>query len=313
VSASLVRAVARFPRGRRGAVLVLVLAVTALAAALAAEVAYATRVQGERARLELERVRAELLADAALAAALEILAADDRTLDHPGEPWATPFTLERPEGSADARVFDESARLPFHLLFDDHGLLNIGAKARFERLVEILKMPREVVDSVIDYSDPNSEPFPLGAEADAYAAMNPPRRPANRPLWTIEEFANVRSLDETSAARLGDFTTLLGDEKVNLNTAPPEVIAALSPAIAIDAAHRVVSRRSFTPLTKAGDIADAVSLSAGELSEVESVADVVSTRFRIVAAGRSGKTSVVVTTIVERQPGGFTVKYRLVS
>jgi general secretion pathway protein K len=294
-------------------VLVLVLAVTALAAALAAEVAYAARVQGERAHLELERVRAELLCDAALAASLEILAADDRTIDHTGEAWAAPFTLDRPEGTATTTVIDESGRLPIQYLFDAQGLLNIGAKTRFERLIEKLEMTKEVVDGVIDYGDANSEPFPQGAEADAYALLTPPRRPANRPFWTIGELANVKALDDSSAARLELFATLLGDAKINLNTAPAAVISAVSPAIPLDAAARVVARRAFTPFTKAGDITDAVSLTEPELAELNAVADVVSTRFRIVSVGRSGKAEVTVTTIVERQPGGFTVKYRVVS
>ncbi len=83
--------------------------------------------------------------------------------------------------------------------------------------------------SLVDWLDADSEPQPQdGAEDSYYQAQQPPYLAANRPLIDVAELALVRGFDDAVRARLRPFVTALPRfTAVNVNTAPPEVLAAV--------------------------------------------------------------------------------------
>ncbi len=293
----------------RGAVLVVVLAVTALIAAIAAEIAFMTRMEGERVSAARDGARAEFLALSAYEAALSALREDADDVDSLRDDWNRPIEIAAADGTARATIRDESARFPLNELLTDQGLLNVGWKTRFERLAAAMELPRELPDCLVDYMDADDNTFPNGAEADEYALLSPPRRPANRPLLTTGELARVKGLDETRAVLLGGLVSTVSN-RVNVNTAEPLVLLSILPGLTPADADRIAARRRFAPFEKLEDLNDVVPLDERRREELLAAASVASSLYRIEAAGKSGAVEVRLTAIVARQQGDFTVKYR---
>lgn len=300
----------KIDRRKRGAVLIAVLALAALSAAIAMEVAYLTRVEGDRVKMERDRVQAELMARAGYDFALEALAHDPTEIDSLEDIWAKPIEWSRDEGRVSVAITDEASRFPLQKLFDASGLLDVGMRTRFDRLLAALELPTSLSDKLIDYSDADNTPFPEGAEAEAYLAMQPPRRPANRPIQSLEELEQVAGFDSATAAKLAEHVTLWNAGPVNINTASPEVLMACCGKLVYDQADRIVARAKFSRYSAVKDVTDVAVLDAGGLDELSSQAGVASKTYRIVSRGVAGGVDVVLTTIVERQGERFAVKYR---
>ncbi len=303
----------RSDEGRRGAVLIAVMALAALVAAVALEVAYLARIEGDRATDARGRSAATLLAWSGTALALDALAADDGGVDGAGDLWTLPITWTEEVGDVTVTITDESSRLPLQELHDPEGRLNLTVKARLDRLLAALEQPEDLSDLIVDYADANNERFPRGAEVAEYASLRPARRPANRRPWDLAELARVYDLSESRAAILAEHLTLWGDPLVNLNTAPAPVLAALLPAIPLASAERLVSRRTWTRFENTKEAADVIGLSPANLADFQKAAGVGSTTFRITARATAYGRVVTLVSIVERQPAGFAVKYRRLS
>lgn len=291
-------------RRDRGVILIAVLGITALAAAIAMEIAFSVRIESERVEASRERTRAMLMAESGFRLAAEAIMQDS------GAAVGRSINWNREDGSFAVEILDESARFPFHTLFDE-GLLNIGAKTRFERLVEISELEPELIPGVLDYLDPDREPFPGGAEDAPYRLMNPPRRPANRMLYSLRELDNISGVDTPAAEKLRELCRLHGDERININKAPAEVIASLSEEISLDEARRIAGRATVRPYATVADIRDVVSLPPEVVDEIGAFATTNSSLFRVVSTGRSGSTEIIMTTVLERQAEDIAVKYRL--
>ena len=77
--------------------------------------------------------------------------------------------------------------------------------------------------------------------------MDPPYLAANRPLTDVAELALVRGFDDNVRARLRPFVTALPRfTAVNVNTAPPEVLAAVVEGLGLDGARALVAQRERT-------------------------------------------------------------------
>ncbi len=99
-----------------------------------------------------------------------------------------------------------------------------------------------LVDALEDWKDPDDEPRPAGAEADAYIRAGSPFRPPNRPLTRLEELTRIRGFADPLASAIAPYVTVRGDERINLNTAPEPVLAAL-PGLGAEGARSLISRR----------------------------------------------------------------------
>lgn len=295
---------------RSGAVLVAVLALAALVAAIAIEISYLARLEGDRASDARGRAAATLLAWSGTAMAQEILASDPDDVDALTDRWASPFTWNEDYGSVTVTIEDESARLPIRDLHDPEGRLNVGVKTRLERLLVALAIPSERIGAIIDWEDRDGERFPGGAEYGEYASLGLARRPPNRRLEALEELPLVLGLEDTAGRRLIDHVTLWGSAYVNLNTAAAPVLAALVPELGGGGADRIVARRDWARFENVRQAGDVVGLSQADLSALEKLASVRSSTFRVTARATAYGKEATLISIVERQPAGFTVKYR---
>jgi general secretion pathway protein K len=90
--------------------------------------------------------------------------------------------------------------------------------------------PRELARNLVDYMDVDEFRIVGGAENEYYQAQDPPRRAANRPLLSVEEVGLVEGFDVQLVDALRPYVTvypLVGATGININTAPPHVLALL--------------------------------------------------------------------------------------
>lgn len=107
--------------------------------------------------------------------------------------------------------------------------------ASLEALTALLKKsevktdfsPEEIAAAIVDWRDADSEVTPSGAESDYYSALASPYPCKNAPFESIEELLLVRGVTWELFTSLQPYMTIVGDGKVNLNTATVEVLAAL--------------------------------------------------------------------------------------
>jgi hypothetical protein len=86
---------------------------------------------------------------------------------------------------------DESTRLNLNTLLV---LEKQQEGAAVQLLMSLPGMTEDVAEAILDWIDPDDEPRTLGAEIDYYSGLNPPYRPKNGPLDTVEELLLVRGV-----------------------------------------------------------------------------------------------------------------------
>jgi len=222
--------------------------VVAVAAVAATAILVSQSTWARRAQLDSDHAQAQALVQAGSDWARAVLSDDRRAsaVDHLGEPWALrlpPIPVQ--DGELVGFIDDQQGAFNLNNLAAD-GKLDARQLARFRRLLEILALPAGLADALADWIDADNEPQPQnGAEDAYYLALSPPYRAANRPLIEVDELALVRGFDARIRARLAAFVTALpAPSALNVNTASPEVLAAVIDGLDLDAARLLVTRRS---------------------------------------------------------------------
>jgi len=179
--------------------------------------------------------------------------------------WAGPFPpLPIGDGTALMRIRDEARFLNINEALAG-GTGPTKPIEVFRRLFRKLAIDERVLWAIVDWIDADSAPHvdPPGAEQLEYLGLEPPRFVRNKPLVTFRELLLVRGMTPSILAKLEPFVTVLpatGSLKVNVNTAPREVLAALSPELTDNpgAVDRLISTRETEPFMSPSDIRDAV-------------------------------------------------------
>lgn len=109
-----------------------------------------------------------------------------------------------------------------------------------------------LVDALLDWRDPDREPRPFGDE---------PATARNGPLADVWELLYVRGFTDSLVARLVPFLTTRGTGAINVNAAPPEVLATL-PGMTEETVRMLISRRGEMSILNADILAELVSPSA---------------------------------------------------
>lgn len=232
---------------QRGVAIVLAMGVVALAAMAAAAMMITQSTWSRAAELAAAHVQAQTLIQAGADWSRAILS-DDRRLsnvDHLGEPWALrlpPMSVEG--GELAGYIEDQQGRFNLNNLVRN-GKVNLAQLAHFQLLLATLGLPAALADTLADWIDADSEPQPQGgAEDDFYLALQPPYLAANRQLTDLAELALVRGFDDGVRARLRPYVSALpAFTPVNVNTAPPEVLAAVIDGLGLDGARELVAQR----------------------------------------------------------------------
>ena len=233
--------------GQRGVAIVLAMGVVALAAMAATAIMVTQSTWARRSELTTDHIQAQFIIKAGLDWARAVLSDDRRmsAVDHLGEPWALrlpPMPVDN--GKLAGYIEDQQGAFNVNNLVIN-GKVNPTQLAHFRRLLTILDLPAELADALADWLDGDSEPQPRGGAEDGYyLGLARPYLAANRPLIDVAELALVRGFDGNVRARLRPFVTALpGVTAVNVNTATPEVCAAIVDGLNLDGARALVAKR----------------------------------------------------------------------
>ena len=208
---------------QRGVAIVLAMGVVALAALAATSMMVSQSTWSRQVELSAGHVQAQLIMQAGLDWARAVLSDDRRasTVDHLGEPWALrlpPMPVDN--GSLAGHIEDQQGKFNLNNLLKN-GKVNLAQLAHLRRLLSILALPDALADALADR---------IGADS--------------RPLIDAAELALVRGFDDNVRARLRPFVSALPVfTAVNVNTASPEVIAAVVDGLGLDDARTLVEKR----------------------------------------------------------------------
>jgi len=289
----------------RGMALLFVLLVVTLLSALVMELSYDALVDLRLAETFRDRTRAGYIARGGIVAGQMFLREDRNGYDALNELWAqglSDFPVD--EGSVSISIADLGGRLDVNRLVDSAGNPDAFSRDRFERLFEQLgaEDASALVDALIDWLDPDSEPLGYGAESDYYLSLERPYPCKNGPLDTFDELLQVKGFSGALVEKMRPHVTLHGSSKVNVNTATAEVLASLGEALNLSDAREIVSQLRAQPLTS---VAQMQELSGSEVwySQIRPYLQVSSETFRVRSRGVMNDAVRYATAEVERSSG----------
>lgn len=232
---------------QRGVAIVLAMGVVALAAIAAAAIMVSQSTWSRQTELVAGQVQAQAVLQAGADWARAVLSDDLRIsrVDHLGEPWALRLPAMQVEnGELVGQIEDQQGLFNLNNVVTE-GKVSVVQLAHFRRLLAILGLPDELADTLADWIDEDGQPQPRhGAEDAYYLALDPPYLCANRPLTDLSELALVRGFDAGVRARLRPYVTALPRfTAVNVNTAPPEALAAVIEGLELRDAQALVAQR----------------------------------------------------------------------
>lgn len=240
------------PRRQAGVALITVLVVVAIATVLCVGMLRSQQLALEHAAGLFQQDQAWLYTQGAEEFVRDLLAEDlksdkrrSREVDHPGETWAKPFPPFPVDGGmVRARVEDLQGRFNLNRLGADADGTG-PASVIFRQLLKNLGLPDNLGPALGDWIDEDNEPRALdGAEEDYYSRLDPPYRVANRPLADVSELLLVKGFTPAVVERLRPFVCALPAEAgINVNTASPDVLAALLPGLTSRAATELFNQR----------------------------------------------------------------------
>jgi len=210
-----------------------------------------------------------------LETAARALLDDDPAVDGPADAWYANGDLfsnvdvgnsryrvecrDAVDGSSRSGIADEESRLN----------LNTADAEELKRLHPALT--DEVVAAILERRE--ETPFASVQEVAAIEGM---------------EAAALTEATETAPTGLAGLLTVYGDGKINVNTAPPAVLACL-PGMTMEAAKAVVAAREGEdgpkPIEDLDDAEKVSGLSAAEFGKARSRLKVASSYFRVIAVG----------------------------
>jgi len=241
---------------RRGAILILVLFVMVILSLLAVSFTYRAGLKRRSAMEGAVAIRLRRGANSAVAIAMARLAAETNAFDHPAEPWCAhaPLSLD---GWLEEWSFrgggGEADYQADYQVCDADGKLNVSL-ASGEALRK-LSMKDEQIAGLLDWMDSDDVARSEGAESAYYESLPRPYRCKDAPLEWLEELRLVRGFgsrdgegeplgaEGVGRADWADLLTCLGDGRINLNTAPVEVLRTLP--ISDQAVGQIVGYRAF--------------------------------------------------------------------
>jgi len=162
------------------------------------------------------------------------------------EVWADPQELSSPSGSMfqqdrfEVEIKDLTGKIQVNSLMTKEGKVNDLQRALLEEFLKVEEFgleedeARNIVNAIIDWIDSNDEPILPGGEEN-YQSLDKPYSAKNEPLDFLEELLLVKGItkelfygteDKPGIARY--MSVHAGDGRININTADPLILKALS-------------------------------------------------------------------------------------
>ncbi|HLA75553.1 MAG TPA: type II secretion system minor pseudopilin GspK [Gammaproteobacteria bacterium] len=294
---------------QRGVALLTALLVTAIIAIIAVNMASTQQLDIRRTGNIFDVDQAYLYTLGIESWAQNLLAKDflkNPAVDNLSEDWASALAPIKVEGGkVAAEILDMQGRFNLNNLVGQDDKPSDEDVRIFQRLLIGLKLEPELVQPLIDWIDKNVElTIPNGAEDVEYLKHAPPYRTANAPLTSPSELLLIKGFTPEVYARIAPFIatlpTLPQPTKINVNTAPAQVLASLADNMSLADGEALVKARK----TKAFATLEEFKLHpalAGREIKTDKLA--VSTSYFLVAASsQAGRAQVQLYSLLYRDP-----------
>jgi general secretion pathway protein K len=208
--------------------------VVAIVATVATTLALGEQVWFRQAMNMSARAQADSLRAGALNYAAILLTRDgklNKTTDHLGELWAQPLPpLPVEDGMIAFTVHDAQGLFNLNNILTSDGKRSPADVAVFQQLLISQGIDPVLSGALLDWLDGNTTvDYPGGAEDIEYLSLPQPYRSANQQLQSVDELRLVKGFSAKDVEKLRPFVTAIrGPTRVNVNTAPDQVLAALT-------------------------------------------------------------------------------------
>jgi general secretion pathway protein K len=294
-------------RRNRGAAIVLAMLIAALAAAVAVTVFADQQRWSRTVEHRRDQVQAQALVMAGVQWARQVLDDDARRsdIDHLREPWAIPLPpIPLDNGEIRGGIVDAQARLNINAL-GDTGPAGDIARKRIATLFAQRGGPTASLDAIADWIDADSTVREAGAEDAFYASQPVPGLAGDVPFIRIAEMASVKGVNARALDAVAPFLSALpAATPVNVNTAPPEVLATLVDGLDADRLAALVADRGPRPYPSIADFRS--RLPNGATLASEAALSVKSGYFYVTVEARQGETIARARALIRRDPGTTT-------
>ncbi len=251
----------------KGMALLIVLAVVALLSALLIEFSFSTLVDLRSVETFRDRSKAYYIARGGVEAARIILQEDRNNFDHPTEFWGEPLAgIPVGEGDVSLKIEDLSGRLNINFVGDERGNPLPGYHRFIALCEDVLQIDsgtaQSLADALVNWF--HSDMTIMTADDAYYNRQTPPYERRGAKLTALDELYLVRGFDEETITALRPFIRVVGDEPININTAPGEVLLAWQHSAAAGNVAIIFDRldmevltqyRETTPFRQLGDLA----------------------------------------------------------
>ena len=272
----------------RGAALVLAMLIAALAAIVAIAVAGEQQRWFAEVANRRDQVQAQALALAGIQWSRQILQDDARNgaIDHPGESWAYPLPRTPLEnGSIEGGIEDAQGRLNINNLAIDDAL-GKEERSRLARLFAQRGIAPRNLDAIA--ASVSTVPANTGVQTIGAPPAVQPLPVSLRPV-RVAELAGARGVTPRDMALMKSFVVALpAGTTLNVNTAPPEVLAAAIPGLSADALATLVAERARKPFATLSDFR--ARIPSGATIPNETTLGVGSSYFLVSVRARQGET-----------------------
>jgi general secretion pathway protein K len=249
-------------KDERGFALIITLLITALLVAVTTEFIQDVYVETSLQRNYADAQQASLIASSGATAAVKVLEIALGRQEYTSllDGWAAPQVLEDESGSLLVSITEESGKLDLNSIVFPNGNLNDPYYGVAVRLFEKLRLSQDLCDSIADWVDSDDSTRSGGAETSFYNALPIPYEAKNARVETYEELRMICGFDASILSQLNPYVTVYEEypgalsTKVNVNTAPVELLAVLDEKMTDDLARRIVEYRSRTPLQSPSEI-----------------------------------------------------------
>lgn len=209
--------------------------------------AYRTRLGLKVVQYQKDELTALYLAKATISRVISQLEIDNNEYDSFNEPWKA--HLHFMEENPSFKELFPKAEVNYEVT-DEESKINLNT-ATLDTLMGLEGIDESIASAIIDWRDEDSAPFPNGAEDDYYQGLPFPYHCKNAPFALVQELLAVKGItplifygedknhngildpgeDENMDGKLQKgiepFLTVYGNGKININTAPLEVLSAI--------------------------------------------------------------------------------------
>jgi len=232
------------------------------------------------------------------------------TSDHLGEDWAQEVSVPVEGAMLTGTVEDLQGRINLNSLLeiDANGKVKVNEVMvkRFEHLLELLGLNKEIAQAVMDWIDPDIDTrFNGGAEDDYYMLQDPPYRAANGLMASTSELMLLNGVDDEAYQLLLPHVSALPDRKspININTATAEVLASLADSMTIADGEALIEAQPEDGFAKIEDFSGQSLLSSHPTYKGDAL-DIKSSFFLVNALAEFDQSTVHLHSLLQRSGDG---------